>query len=404
MRRMNQLFFVFMCLFSIAGCNDISQLEEFTFPIAVGVDLGEEDLLEITFQLANPSKGVPNLGSSVDEKPSEIITISAPDINAARELANISDAKEIQFSHVKNLILSEALARSDKFEEVIKSTMRERQYRRNINLVISKERAQDFIRANEPQLEQRPHKFFELMVSRWNQTGLMPESTLNRYLEKSQSKNSTFLMMYATATQLQPELKTGDEYEAGEVDKRGGNPTQMIGAAVIQDGRMMQTLNGEQTRSALLLRPGSRMDTMLTTFVDPLQTDKIVSTRLVKSESSKVDIQTKEERPAVDVTVPVSVHILSVPSKIDYVTNEKNRETLKASIEKQLAEEAYTIIHFSQRRKFEPFLWSDTVRGQFWTWQDYKDYRWSEKYSKADVTVTFHVEMNTFGKQIQPTM
>ncbi|MFZ3590790.1 Ger(x)C family spore germination protein [Bacillus sp. DJP31] len=394
-----------LLVYTLSGCWDQGELEQFAFPIVIGFDKGEKDLIKVTYQIANPQQGaLARTSGSQDTNPSEIITLSAPDFLSSRDLANISVTREIHFSHVKQIIISEELARSKEFELIMESTFRDRQLRRNTNVIITREKASDFIRNNDPQLERRPHKYYELMSARWEETGLMPDATINRYFELMGGHTGLFLAVLATANKEEPKFENEDEYLAGEVEKEGGNPTQMMGSAVIKDGKMIGTFTGEETRLALLLRPDSKTDTMITTYKDPLAPDYRISAMLLKTEKNKVKIDTTKKIPEVDVIVRVDVQVLNIPSKIDYVEDFKKQEILKKTVRSQLESKAKKLVERTQKEfKGEPFRWAYAVRKEFATWDEYKEYEWSKKYQDAKVNIKYEIEITGFGIQLKPT-
>ncbi|ARK32629.1 Ger(x)C family spore germination protein [Halalkalibacter krulwichiae] len=393
------------CLFVLSGCWDKKELGEFAFPVVIGLDQGEDDLLAVTFQIANPLEGaLLSGGGTEDVQPSEIITLHAPDFLTARDLANIKVTKDIHFSHIKTIVVSEQLASSPTFPDYMQFILRERQLRRNMNIVVSKEKASEFIRNNQPQLERRPHKFFELMLARWKQTGLMPEATVNRFFERMDEGAGLFLANYATASEFDRAYRNEDEYVAGEVAIEGGNPTQMIGSAVFRNGVMIGAINGEETRHSLLLRPNTKSDNMIASFEDPLSKQHRVKTRMLKTKPTSIEIEQGKNQPTVTVKVPITIEVLGIPSRIDYVENSENRKLLKAAIEKQLQSKSTDLISLMKRKyKDEPFQWNLTVRSMFVTWPQYEQYDWPSQFQKAKVNVSYEVEITRFGLQLKPS-
>ncbi|MED4016710.1 Ger(x)C family spore germination protein [Sutcliffiella cohnii] len=395
--------FIIVCLllFPLSGCWDRGEITQFAFPVVLGIDEGEDGLIEITMQIANARGAAPKMEASSGTEPSEIITISAPDLLSAREMANISVTKDIRYSHVKNIVIGEKLARSRKFPSIMEATLRDRQFRRDINIVISRERAADFIRNNNPQLEERPHKFFAFMLERWEQTGLMPEATINQYFKEIDGKEGLFLSIYATSTINEPKVKEDEDYIAGEVDLIGGNPTQMIGSAVFKNGRMVGVLSGEETRHSLLLRPYAKIDTIQTNFRDPNDPSEVITVRMLKNESPKVKINMEKEKGSILVVIPVVIQVLHIPGETNYTENIQHQATLKKSIEEQLKNESKSLIKKTQRIfKAEPFLWSSIVRENFWTWTEYEKFDWSDYFSNSKVDIKFDVTIDRYGKYL----
>lgn len=388
-----------LCIFiPLTGCWDRGEVTEFAFPISIGLDRGKKGLIEVTLEMANVREGSP-MTMGKDTESAEVITLTAPDILIARELANVSVTKDIQYSHLKDIMISEELARTKEFEHILEAFLRDRQVRRNLNIIVTREKAQDFIKSNDPKLEPRSHKFYERMVKRWEQTGLMPEATLNRYLQSAEGDSGLFLSIYATSNFFEPKQKVNADYIAGEVEKEGGNPTQMIGSAIFHKGKMVGVLDGEETRVALILRPYSKVDTMLSSFRDPLDPSQQITVRMLKTQTPKVKLNKDEKE--LNITVPLTVQVLHIPSGKNYVENKDYQKKLVDSIEKELEVSSKKLIAKTQKAyKAEPFLWSVIARQQFWTWSEYKSFDWSKFYTEANVNVTYDVTIDRFGKHL----
>ncbi|WP_157842739.1 MULTISPECIES: Ger(x)C family spore germination protein [Bacillus] len=388
----------FLFVIPIAGCWDRGEVTEFAFPISIGLDRGKKGLLEVTLEMANVREGSP-MTMGKDDDSAEVITLTAPDILIARELANVSVTKDIQYSHLKDIIISEDLARTKEFEHILEAFLRDRQVRRDLNIIVTREKASDFIKSNDPKLEPRTHKFYERMVKRWEQTGLMPEATLNRYLQSSEGEGGLFLSIYATSTVFEPKQKVSANYIAGEVEKEGGNPTQMIGSAIFHQGHMVGVLDGEETRIALLLRPYAKVDTMLSSFRDPLAPSHQVTVRILKTKSPKVELN--KDSKELNVVVPLTVQVLHIPSGKNYVEKKEYQRKLVASFENELESSTKKLITKTQQAyQAEPFLWAAIARQKFWTWDEYEKQDWSKLYSESNVNVKYDVTIDRFGKHL----
>ncbi|WP_202079919.1 Ger(x)C family spore germination protein [Caldalkalibacillus salinus] len=390
-------------LFSLTGCWDKAEIEQNAFPVTVGLDKGEGDSIDVTYEIANPREVSSVLTQGKPNEPSEIITLNAPDLLSAKDLVNTAIMKDVRLSHLKTIVISEELARSEAFTSIVQATLRDRQIRRNINMIVSRERAATFIRENNPELERRPHKFYELMVSRYMDTGLLPQATLYRYFDSLGENPSLFLAVYATASQFEPKpVDQADDLAAGELSKYGSNPVQILGSAVFKNGKMVSKLTGIETRLSLLLRPDTKADNLLSDFNDPKNKKYHIVTRLMKKEPTIIDIQLDQE--VINVTVPVNIELLAVPSQIDYVNNIENKNLLIRAIENQLNESAKQIVKKTQEDfQADAFEWTRIVRQKFKTWEGYMNYSWEDHFPQYDVNVNFDVELMRFGKQLSPS-
>jgi hypothetical protein len=243
------------------------------------------------------------------------------------------------------------------------------------------------------------------MIERSMETGLVPESTINRLLAITDGDADVFLAIYGDVNKNSErnKFKEEDHYTAGEVPKKNGNPIQIMGSAVIKEGKMIGTLTGEETRCALLLDNTSKVEDMFVSYRDPLKKKYKIAARLKKKLNTNVKIIKRNGPIQINVKVPVEIEILSVPSFINYADNLKNQKILKKTIEKTLEEHMMEVVEKSQKEfKTDAFYWSLYARPLFFTVKEYEDWDWNHKrYPFADINIKVDAEITGFGKQMK---
>lgn len=390
-------------IFLLTGCWGSSELEENAYAVVIGLDKAEDHMVEVTFQIANPQVGSTETGAAQSEPPSDIVTVTAPDILSAKELANSIVSRKLNLDHLRTIIIAEDFAKTKLAHHTIASSIIDPEMRRENNIIVSKEKASEFINKNNPKLETRPHKYYMFMQKRWRDTGFVPYSTLNRYFQRLSGE--LFLAIYATTEKDEIVKKNEDDYLAGQVPQKSGDPVQMIGSAVFKDGKMIGTLTGAETRISLFLRPKGLSHSVIQSYPDPINDQYRISVRMMKKGKTKVKIDTKTNPTEVKVTVPVALQVFSNPSLSNYTTNLKNQQRLKESIKDTLEKETIDFIKKTQDAfKSEPFLWYLEARQTFWTIDEYTQYNWPKKYSEAKIEVNFNVEIENLGEQLKPAV
>jgi len=392
-----------LLLLTLTGCWDKLELEEQAFVVVLGLDKAADNLVSVTFQIANPQVGSSDKGVAENEPPSDIITFLAPDILSAKELANSVITRKISFAHLRTVIVGQSFAKEKLFQHIMGSSVRDPEMRREIHMVVTKEKAAQFIRKNKSQLETRPHKYYQFMQERWRDTGYVPYSTLNRYLQRL-SSDTLFLAIYATTKQADTTAKQDDDdYIAGEVRAKGGDPAQMIGSAVLKEGVMIGTMTGEETRMALLLRRKSLTHSFLMTIPDPLNKRYRLTLRLIKDGNTDIRMNLRQDPIKVHVKIPLRVQVLSIPSFVDYRSDPAKQRVLHEELRSYLHDHIMELVGKVQREyRGEPFLWHLHARKQFMTWHGYEQYDWSKHFADAKVTTDFDLEIESFGKQAAP--
>lgn len=411
MRRRALPFLLFSMAFLLTGCWDKKEVEERSYVVAIGldlpkgVDLEKEQAVDVTFQFSNPKLNVKGANPAEGAEMEDIITLTAPDFVTARNMANSFVTREVSFSHNKVLIISEELAKTEIFYRMLSTAFKDREMRREANIIVTEGKASEFISKNKPEMMVRPHRYYQFLIDRATETGMVPESTINRFFAITDGDADLFLAMYGSYDKNNKEtgFQDEDQYIAGQVPKRGGNPIQLIGSAVFKEGKMIGTLTGEETRITRFLDNTAELRDLFSSFQDPLDKRYKIAVRLKQTKKLKVKIKKRNGPPKIEITYPLDVKVLSVPSMINYADNLENQEKLKTALKNKLKENAENLIEKTQKEfKGEPFYWSLNVRPLFDTVKEYEEWDWMNKnYPLADIHITMDVNIVGFGKQLK---
>lgn len=397
-----KIFLLIPCLI-LSGCWDRKEVERNGYVIGLGLDKAENSKkIEVTYLIANPEVGSLQGGGGSNEPPEEIITLTASDFITVRNSANAIIARQITYDLLKVIVVSEELAKDKEFIRKIYDVTKDREIRRDAKLIVTKEKASTFFKNNDPKLETRPHKYFDLMITRGMETGITPNGELHRFFKITEGDADLFLAIYATTKkEKSKENANEDEFLPGQIDVKGKtNSTQVIGSAIFKEGKMIGTLTGEETRIAMLLDETSDISDLLSTYPDPFDDQYRMAIRIIKKQANEVNFNLKGQKPKINITLPLTVEVLSDPSMVNYATNGKRREQLKRHLEKSLEKKMEEFVKKTQKKfKGNPFNWSLDARREFSTIPEYQNYNWMKKYPLADVNVEVKIKFGEFGKQ-----
>ncbi|KZE37160.1 spore gernimation protein GerC [Bhargavaea cecembensis] len=402
MRRIGWKLGIVLAALFLSGCGERLELEMQAFVVAIGLDKAEkENLIEVTFQISNPQVNTSQAAEAQKEPPADIVTITAPDLLSAKEMAQSSLPRKITFSHLETILIGEELARDKLFKHIIGSAIIDPEMRREAMMIVTKEPAKDFIKNNNPTMETRPHKYYEFIRQNWKHTGYVPLSNLNTFYQRTD--HELFLAVYATAQRDPEEHENDDTYLAGQVPQSSGDPVQMMGSAILRNGQMIGTLDGEETRLSQLLRRKNLIEAMTASFPDPANEEYRISVVFNRSENSKIRVNTDRSPAKVEVMVPMKMRINSNLSLEDYTRNEERQKRLVKAVEERLEKKSDELVmKLQEEYGGEPFVWYAATRKNFWTMKQFEDYGWSEHFTEADVDIDFEIEIESFGEQIRP--
>lgn len=391
----------------LVGCGDKYELEELGYVIAIGLDKGEKGKIKVTYQIGNPEVGTALIGSPPPEEKAYLtVSVHANDFVSARSTVNAFVSRRLTFSQTQVLIVSEELAKTEEFLRILYSGIRERELRKQVMLLVTKEKAEEFMKKNKPELETRPHKFYQLMLERAQNTGLVPpESDLLHFFETTERDASFFLAIYASTQndKILSKDRYEDEYLAGEIPgKPKKNTSEFIGSAIFKEGKMIGALTGQETRMALNLDKSQSVRNILATIPDPLSEKERIVCRVSVDNQFKIKMNLNKENPSMDIFFPLKLEILSIPSQINYSTNYKNQEMLEKHIEKYYHTHIMNLINkLKSEYKGEAFNWSLEAQKYFLTQKQYEEFDWMKTYPNMNINLKVEVNIEEFGVQTQ---
>jgi len=398
-----KLLIICVLVTSLAGCWDQKELDQKAYVIGIGLDKAEQEgKVKVTYLIANPEVGSQQSGGGTNEPTREIVSLIADDFISSRNTANAIVAREISYDLLQVIIVSEDFAENPNFIRWIYSAAKDREIKRSAKLIVSKENAEKFILTNQPKIESRPHKFFELMIERGQETGMIPDTDLNSFYSITESDADLFLAIYATTEKDESQMKiSDDDLMAGEVHADGTTSNaQFIGSAVFKEGIMIGKITGEETRISSLLDNTWDTEDIMTNFQDPFNETYRISARVSQKRQNKYTFKNKYGRPEIVIEVPLFIEILSDPSMINYAKNKGKVLELKRFIKKRIENKMSDYITRTQEEfKGETFHLSVPIRRQFKTLPEFRDFDWMKSYPDADIKVKVDIRFGEFGRQ-----
>jgi spore germination protein KC len=406
-KRISNLLTSLLLILTLTGCWDERPTDKVAYVYAIGLDLVEDEennqpKLKITYLIVNPEYGS-QVSGSTNEDPQEIISFEAHDFITSKNLANAIVAKEITYDLLNVFIVSEKLAKDKRFIRWMYDATKDREIRRDSYMVVTNEDVTKFFEKNKPMLETRMDQYFNLIITRGIENGMIPEADLHNFFKITEADADLFLAIYGT-TKTEENGNSdyaGDHLIAGELKVEGSaNNTQFLGSAVFKEGKMIAKITGEETRFAVLLNDTLQMSDVLATYPDPLNGEYRIAARLVKKEKNKVKINLKKGPGEIHVTIPLTMEILSDHSLVNYGKSPTKRKQLREHIENILEGKIEKFVKKTQEEfKGDPFAWSLNARKEFLTVQEYKQFDWMKSYPNMKINVAVDIRFGEFGRQ-----
>lgn len=189
----NKILFKYVSLFLIlsisilflSGCNSTLNIDNLAYVVAIGLDVGENNKIKVSFQLSVP--GSDSGGGSSQSENSIVNSIECSSINSGINLLNTYLSKEVNLSHCKVIVFSEEFAYLG-ISEALYTLMNNIQIRPDCNVIVSRCNAEYFLNNSKPILEKLSARYYEIAPSSSNYTGYTDNVTLSEFF--AEFKNS----------------------------------------------------------------------------------------------------------------------------------------------------------------------------------------------------------------------
>ena len=250
---------LFACLL-LGGCGNGREIEEYLFPIMLGLDAAGENQLQITVKALSG-----NAGASGSEDAQEMggdtgyITLSATghDYVQALSLLRATIPRTLNLSQMREVVISETLARSQAMAPLLSDIQRYDRANGNATLVVCAGRAQEVLEKQQAYVGTRISRYLEILLSQYQEKGTIPYATLLSASRAFSGDTMAPLAVYVAINEFDARLPVSEENTLGmlpgHLDRESPNPVEYMGSAVFSAGRMTGTLTGAQTQMLRML-------------------------------------------------------------------------------------------------------------------------------------------------------
>lgn len=411
----SSLFLAILLPILLTGCFDKREIDEMAYPLALGLDIGEANVLRMTLQLAAPLSigsgggGEGGGGGGESSESSSIITVDTPSIYSGLNLINNIISKEINMTHAKVIILSKRLAEKD-IAKYLHALQRGREFRPDIFVMVSKEPPDEYLKNVKPTLESNPAKYYELLLGK-SFTAFYPIVRMHEFYFNAESDSIepvavlTGLSKFQSADQLKKEDKVQDtssvrpegRYEAGNIPILSKQKNEVMGTAVFKDTKMVGTING--TESACMQMVTGEYDLSYWTMPDAYEEDKIVVMSITQRKKPSIKIGSADGKPQVQISMDLEGDFTSIQSDRNY---EDYPEAMENVAEKIIKEEILALLKRTTTEFNSDICgFGRYAKGNFLTWDAWKRYNWSEQYKEAQFSVDIKLKTRRTGLMIR---
>lgn len=399
----------FLCTI-MTGCYDRRELDDMAYPIALGLDKGDDNYLKMTLQLAVPTAiGGGEGGGAGGAESISLTTVETPTIYSGLNMINTYVSKQINLSHTKVIVFSEELAREG-LEKYISAFIRGREFRPNAFFLVARgngSAAENYIRSVKPELEANPAKYYELVLRAFRYTGFTADAQIVNYHHRMHGLGIEPVAVLAgvgsfdSSDEIDVEESTfrekGREYPfegdfmAGDMPKTGEVKSETMGLAVFNGAKMVGILDGEETTSYLMV--SGKYGYSYISLPDPGAKDMFVLLNVKQSRHPKKKVKMVGGKPSISVYVRLEADILNIQSDINYESPNKVGILEKAA--EELFKTRIQVFLEKTAKEFNSDIcgFGMIMKSKFLTWREWENFNWEERYkdSTFDVSVDLKV-------------
>lgn len=391
-----------LLLLLAGGCWDYREPDEVAWVMAVGLDKGRENLLRVTFQVAIPKdiSGGGEEGGGGGGQGYFVTSMEAPSFLAAIEMMNAFVDRQGDLTHAQVVIFSRELAERD-ISRYFMSLNRFFQFRPSTRVMVCQDTAEETLRQAMPVLENSPGKYWELITAGWKYTEFIPRDGF-RFIDANLRTPGAAAVVPLIGLEREkpgppdPTFKPKGEQIAGSLARKGGVKIEFFGAALFSEGRMVGTLNGDQTGVLKFVR--GTAERTIKHVLDPHEPGHLIILRVTpRGNRPHIDIDLRGDGPPrVRAVIPVEANIMSIYGRTEWDRPERIPE-LEKMANRALNEDALVAVQRLQEMGADGFGFGWQAKRHFLTWEDWENYRWDDKFPQADIEVVFDLQIRQAG-------
>jgi Ger(x)C family germination protein len=412
---------VFLC-FILTGCNDAAEVDDYVYPVVMGLDKGVHNKLKLTIEYptyksgggggqmggGGEKKGGGEEGGGYSLQGANIHTIETPTILEGLDIFSMAISRKISLIHIKLLVISEELAREGIGSYLVPLT-RYRDTRSTMFVLVTRGEAADFIKENKANIGESVTKSIELMEEQSKKTSYFPDINFHEFYRDVVSPYSAPYAAYVGVNDFKKlitkheegegKLVTEYDYLPGDMPREGVAKREYVGTAVFDGDRMVGYLSPTETRYMLMLN--GKFKRGVFTLEDKRSPGEGIAFSIVPQRRPSIKARIEDGTPIYDIKLEMEANIESIQSRINYekldMIDELNSQ-IKSHLEDGMKK---TIEKVQKEIKSDVFGLGNKLAGEFSTIQEWEDYNWLSHFPEAKINVDIQVTTRGTGLIIE---
>ncbi|MFB5265763.1 Ger(x)C family spore germination protein [Paenibacillus enshidis] len=361
-------------LLFVSGCWSKHELVELGFVLGVALDAGKDDPIELTAQIYRPSSGGKGQVLSTGQSTINVKARNKTVMEAVRDIP-MHLGRKSQWSHMRVIIVSEKLARSQDIGKLLDFFYRDHESRGDVHVLIAAGRA-DAALMLRPKIE---------------------KSTSQELLRANMISHSASGKTLAT-TLLQLGIQARNAHEDGIISYLYKiKPEQKVftnaGVALTKNGKMVGVLSPRKAQGLAMLR--NEFVSGVVGFPCPGEKRKTESLEVLKLQT-KLKIEWAAGKPSY-VKAYTDVDAAISELKCSYIRTVEEEKKMLNAAESQIKRIMLDSYHELQKQRIEALGISNQIYRKYpQAWESLKE-DWDYQFTKLPIQVNVTIKLTTPG-------
>lgn len=390
-----------ICLFSLSGCYNLYNIDHLAYAVAIGLDVGKNNELKISFQLSVPGNSSNSGSSSSSQSDNSVVnTIECSSIASGINLLNSYISKELNLSHCKVIVFSEEFAYKG-ISQSLYTLMNNVQIRPDCNIIISRCSASYFLENSKPLLEKLSARYYEVAPSSSDYTAYTENVTLSQFFSDF---NNTFSQCYAIlggintkATHITDNTQNNSEKDsnnkANETSISSKANIENMGLAVFSGDKLVGELSGIETLCHQIIT--NKLNVCTISISSPFEEGKNISLRLRLKDKTKNKVQLTDNGPYINSDIKLESRILTMDENSQYL-DKKNIAVLEKYANSYMTEKIYEYLYkISKEYNSDIDGFGKYAVCNFLTWEDWINYNWLDNFKNSFFNVNVDIDIKS---------
>lgn len=370
MRRVGLI--LLLVVFVLTGCSlPTGEVENQAYALVLGIDRTVGGI-ELTIRIPRIGhSGDSNSDSEASGRPYLVLAAAGESYAQALEHLHWASARELNLSHVKLIVVSEALAYDEAFRELISRVAETRHLYTTAGFVVCEGSARAFIEGQETILGAHLSSELTAQFRHYAAHGYIPRATFAElyYATRACYSDPTGIWGFMDAGERPAAATITGDADKLNADTLTASDRQYLGTALFRDGRMVGRLSARET---LYLD-------LLTGRVESFTFD-------VNGSACALSTLTGPRR-----SVRFDGDRVTLEARLSLTAEDSANRALLDRVEEALALELEALVRRCQTLGVEPFGFAERAAMRFPTYARWLAFDWRERFSQANVDISVEI-------------